>query len=70
MRCWDAQQAAIEAVRPGVSVAEVDQAARKVLQKNGLAQYFTHSPDMEWGSKFTRLRAWRRARRKFCGREW
>src|SRR5207237_9878105 len=27
----DAQQAAIEAVRPGVSVGEVDQAARKLL---------------------------------------
>jgi Xaa-Pro aminopeptidase len=26
-----------------VSVGSVDQAARKVLQKNGLAKYFTHS---------------------------
>jgi Xaa-Pro aminopeptidase len=39
----EAQQAAIEAVRPGVSIGLVDQAARKVLQKNGLAKYFTHS---------------------------
>ena len=46
-RVYDAvlasQQAAIEAVRPGVKVARVDQAARKTLQQNGLAQYFTHS---------------------------
>jgi Xaa-Pro aminopeptidase len=39
----EAQQAAIEAVRPGVTVGEVDSAARKVLRKAGLGQYFTHS---------------------------
>ena len=39
----EAQLAAINAVQPGVSVGSVDQAARKVLQKNGLAKYFTHS---------------------------
>jgi Xaa-Pro aminopeptidase len=39
----EAQQAAITAVRPGVSVGEVDAAARKVLKKAGLGQYFTHS---------------------------
>jgi Xaa-Pro aminopeptidase len=39
----EAQEAAIAAVRPGVSVAEVDAAARKVLRKAGLGQYFTHS---------------------------
>jgi Xaa-Pro aminopeptidase len=39
----EAQQAAVAAVRPGVSVGEVDRAARKLLQKNGLARYFTHS---------------------------
>jgi Xaa-Pro aminopeptidase len=38
-----AQQAAIDAVRPGVSVGEVDAAARKVLHKEGLGRYFTHS---------------------------
>ncbi len=38
-----AQQAAVDAVRPGISVAEVDRAARKSLQKSGLAKYFTHS---------------------------
>jgi Xaa-Pro aminopeptidase len=39
----DAQQAAIDTVRPGVSVGEVDAAARKVLRKAGLGRYFTHS---------------------------
>jgi len=39
----EAQLAAIDAVRPGASVGSVDQAARKVLRKNGLAKYFTHS---------------------------
>ncbi len=38
-----AQQAAVESVRPGVSVGEVDEAARKVLQKEGLGRWFTHS---------------------------
>lgn len=39
----EAQQAAINAVRPGITVGEVDSAARKVLQKAGLGRYFTHS---------------------------
>ena len=39
----DAQQAAIEAVRPGIAAAEVDHAARRVLQSAGLGRYFTHS---------------------------
>jgi len=38
-----AQQSAVEAVKPGVSTGEVDQAARKVLQKEGFGRYFTHS---------------------------
>ena len=38
-----AQQAAIEAVQPGVIVGEVDQAARKLLKKINLDRYFTHS---------------------------
>jgi Xaa-Pro aminopeptidase len=46
-RVYDAvlasQQAAIDAVGPGVKVTRIDQAARKTLQQNGLAQYFTHS---------------------------
>jgi Xaa-Pro aminopeptidase len=39
----EAQQAAIAAVRPGVTAAEVDSAARRVLRKRRLARYFTHS---------------------------
>jgi Xaa-Pro aminopeptidase len=38
-----AQQAAVDVVRPGISVSEVDRAARKSLHKSDLAKYFTHS---------------------------
>jgi Xaa-Pro aminopeptidase len=37
------QQAAIDAVGPGVNVSRVDRVARKTLQQNGLGPYFTHS---------------------------
>lgn len=39
----EAQQAGVDAVRPGAICAEVDEAARSVLRKAGLAKYFTHS---------------------------
>ena len=39
----EAQQRALDAIRPGASVSEVDGAARKLLRRNGLAEYFTHS---------------------------
>ena len=39
----EAQQAAVDAVRPGITVGDVDAAARKVLKKAGLGRYFTHS---------------------------
>ena len=39
----EAQQAAVEAVRPGVTCGEVDHAARSVLRKARLDRYFTHS---------------------------
>jgi Xaa-Pro aminopeptidase len=39
----EAQLAAVSAVGPGVSCGEVDGAARSVLRKAGLAEYFTHS---------------------------
>jgi Xaa-Pro aminopeptidase len=46
-RAYDAvltsQLAAIDAVRPGIKAGQIDRVARKVLQKNGLARYFTHS---------------------------
>lgn len=38
-----AQQAAIEAVRPGRSFAEIDAMARRRLEKDGWAKFFTHS---------------------------
>src|SRR5579862_9907114 len=38
-----AQQAAVDVVRAGIGVSDVDRAARKSLQKSGLAKYFTHS---------------------------
>jgi Xaa-Pro aminopeptidase len=37
-----AQQAAVEAVRPGVTAKAVDAAARDVLAEAGLAEYFVH----------------------------
>jgi len=39
----EAQLAAVNAVRSGVTASKVDQAARKVLKKAGLGRYFTHS---------------------------
>ena len=39
----EAQEAAIAAVRPGVTAAEVDRAARLVLRKRKLDRFFTHS---------------------------
>jgi Xaa-Pro aminopeptidase len=39
----EAQQTAVAAVKPGVSCAEIDEAARGVLRKAKLAKYFTHS---------------------------
>ena len=39
----NAQQAAVEMVAAGRSAEQVDEAARKLLQNNGLARYFPHS---------------------------
>ena len=39
----EAQQAAIQAIAPGVACTQVDRAARRVLEKYGLGRYFTHS---------------------------
>jgi len=38
-----AQQAAVDAVKPGIAVNEIDRTARKSLQNSDLAEYFTHS---------------------------
>jgi Xaa-Pro aminopeptidase len=39
----EAQRGAIGAIGPGISVAEVDAAARRILTKAKLGRYFTHS---------------------------
>jgi Xaa-Pro aminopeptidase len=39
----EAQEAAIAAVRPGATAADVDAAARRVLRRRRLVRYFTHS---------------------------
>jgi Xaa-Pro aminopeptidase len=38
-----AQEAAVEAVKPGATCGAVDEAARNVLRRAGLSKYFTHS---------------------------
>ena len=38
----DAQQAAIDAVRPGIATTDVDRAARRVLDAHGLGEAFGH----------------------------
>lgn len=39
----EAQQAALESVRPGITAGEVDQAARRLLARRKLAKFFTHA---------------------------
>jgi Xaa-Pro aminopeptidase len=39
----EAQENAVKAVTPGVSCAEVDEAARSILRREGFAEAFTHS---------------------------
>ena len=39
----DAQQAALDSVKRGITVAKVDQAARKLLRERKLDRFFTHS---------------------------
>ncbi len=39
----EAQQAGIEAVKPGISAGEVDLKVRRVLEKHHLGDFFTHS---------------------------
>ena len=45
-KCWqinkDAQQAAIDAVKPGVTCENIDKAARSYIEKNGYGKYFLH----------------------------
>ncbi len=39
----EAQEAAVNAVAPGASCAEVDEAARSILRREGLGEAFSHS---------------------------
>jgi Xaa-Pro aminopeptidase len=39
----EAQQSALEATKPGVTVGEIDNTARKLFHTRGLAKFFTHS---------------------------
>ena len=39
----EAQQAALDAIKPGQTTSEVDSAARKRLRRAGLGRYFSHS---------------------------
>lgn len=39
---WEAQQRALEAIRPGVPAEQVDRAARTVIETAGYGQYFIH----------------------------
>lgn len=46
---WRAQQAAIEMIRPGISMSTVDLTARKVLADAGLEKRFTHGLGHSFG---------------------
>lgn len=39
---WEAQQKAIEAVRPGATCGEIDRAARSHIEAAGFGEFFTH----------------------------
>jgi Xaa-Pro aminopeptidase len=39
----EAQETAVQAVRPGATCGDVDEGARRVLRKAGMAKWFTHS---------------------------
>jgi Xaa-Pro aminopeptidase len=65
----EAQEAAVAAVAPGASCAEVDEAARSVLRREGLAEAFSHSTGHGVGSGDSRAAAnWRRDKRPGCCR--
>lgn len=38
----EAQQAALDMIKPGVTAHEVDRAARNVIEKAGYGDYFNH----------------------------
>jgi len=48
----DAQQAAVDGVRPGISAAEVDALARDKITAQGLASFFTHHTGHHVGFRY------------------
>ncbi|HXG82508.1 MAG TPA: M24 family metallopeptidase [Pyrinomonadaceae bacterium] len=44
-----ARVAALSAIRPGVKAADVDKAAREVIEERGYGEYFTHATGHEVG---------------------
>jgi Xaa-Pro aminopeptidase len=65
-----AQQAAVDAVRPGVTAEQVDAAARDVLAAEGLARRSCTAPATASASRRTRSRTSRPATRCRCVRAW
>ena len=59
----DAQQAAIDIVHPGIPASDIDAAARRVLERHGLAEAFGHSTghglgvEVHEGPRIARARA-------------
>lgn len=52
-----ANEAAIEATRPGALLADVDRAARRVIERAGWGEYFTHKTSHGVGIDFHELPA-------------
>lgn len=48
----EAQRAAIQAVQPGVSAAEIDATARAIIAREGLSAYFTHATGHHVGFRY------------------
>jgi Xaa-Pro aminopeptidase len=65
----EAQLAGIKAVKPGVETTKVDNAARKVLEKAGLEEYFTHSTGHGVGIEIHELPGLRKATKTASPRE-
>ncbi len=62
----EAQEAAVSAVAPGASCAEVDEAARSVLRREGLARRFPTPPATGSVWRFTSRRGLARDRQRGC----
>jgi len=65
-----AQQAAVDVVKPGIKAGKIDHIARKSLQNSGLAKYFTHSTGHGVGLESTRRRAWLPDSLRSCYQGW